>query len=121
MDTEYVPSESYHLEPAHILSLDGGRIRGMLALMIPRSIMNKIGDHKKTVGGTLKSSHYFDPIYGTSTGGLIAIFLGRLKIGTQEAIEAYYLEGEGAIIIGVRFRKLEDAVKEVMEKDCGGR
>ena len=33
--------------------------------------------------------HYFDYVSGTSTGGLIAILLGRLRMSVDEAIEEY--------------------------------
>ncbi|KAJ9629468.1 hypothetical protein H2203_001842 [Taxawa tesnikishii (nom. ined.)] len=33
--------------------------------------------------------HYFDYIGGTSTGGLISIMLGRLRLGVDECIEEY--------------------------------
>ena len=32
---------------------------------------------------------YFDYVFGTSTGGLIAIMLGRLRMSVDEALEAY--------------------------------
>ena len=32
---------------------------------------------------------YFDYVFGTSTGGLIAIMLGRLRMGVDEALDAY--------------------------------
>ena len=34
-------------------------------------------------------SHYFDYIFGTSTGGLIAILLGRLRLTVEEALHIY--------------------------------
>ncbi|XTI93327.1 hypothetical protein V2W45_1215471, partial [Cenococcum geophilum] len=33
--------------------------------------------------------HYFDYIFGTSTGGLNAIMLGRLRMSVDECIEKY--------------------------------
>ena len=34
-------------------------------------------------------SHYFDYMFGTSTGGLIAILLGRLRLTVKEALNIY--------------------------------
>lgn len=59
-----------------ILALDGGGIRGLSSLMILRDIMNEIGRETNTENP--KPCDYFDLIGGTSTGGLIAIMLGRL-------------------------------------------
>jgi patatin-like phospholipase/acyl hydrolase len=36
-----------------------------------------------------KPCDYFDMIGGTSTGGLIALMLGRLRMGVDECIAAY--------------------------------
>ncbi|KAL9619199.1 MAG: hypothetical protein Q9160_006134 [Pyrenula sp. 1 TL-2023] len=38
--------------------------------------------------------HYFDYIGGTSTGGLIAILLGRLRLSVDDAIKEYEIMGE---------------------------
>ena len=59
-----------------VLALDGGGIRGLSSLMILRDIMDEIG--RKTNTENPKPCDYFDLISGTSTGGLIAIMLGRL-------------------------------------------
>lgn len=56
--------------------------------MILREIMNKIADDEKAEVGSLRPCDYFDFICGTSTGGLIAILLGRLRFTVQEAIDA---------------------------------
>ncbi|KAF7925221.1 hypothetical protein EAE99_006085 [Botrytis elliptica] len=74
--------------PLRLLSLDGGGIRGLSELIILDEIMNRLKY-------TLKSSvdlipaDYFDMICGTSTGGLIALLLGRLRFSTSEAIRCY--------------------------------
>lgn len=60
-----------------ILSLDGGGVRGLSSLLILREIMEEIRRRIKTAEAPLPYE-YFDLIGGTSTGGLIAIMLGRL-------------------------------------------
>ncbi|CAD6442839.1 70f76fa4-52fb-420e-a197-e7cc39b9e563 [Sclerotinia trifoliorum] len=67
-----------------LLSLDGGGIRGLSMLFIIEEIMNRINPDSPP-----KPCEYFDMIGGTSTGGLIAIMLGRLEMSVQECKEAY--------------------------------
>jgi len=62
-----------------ILSLDGGGVRGLSSLVILREIMEEVQRQAK-LKETPRPCDYFDLIGGTSTGGLIAIMLGRLKI-----------------------------------------
>lgn len=38
---------------------------------------------------TFYPCHYFDYIFGTSTGGLIAILLGRLRLSARDALCIY--------------------------------
>ncbi|KAK3350354.1 acyl transferase/acyl hydrolase/lysophospholipase [Lasiosphaeria hispida] len=67
-----------------LLSLDGGGVRGLSSLFILQRLMQKIDpDHPP------KPCEVFDMIGGTSTGGLIAIMLGRLEMTTEECIDAY--------------------------------
>jgi hypothetical protein len=40
-------------------------------------------------GDPLKPCEYFDMIAGTSTGGLIAIMLGRLRMSVDDCIDEY--------------------------------
>ena len=68
-----------------LLSLDGGGVRGLSSLLILRQIMENISDE----GPIPKPCEYFDMIGGTSTGGLIAIMLGRLEMTLDECIDAY--------------------------------
>ncbi|KAF7512509.1 hypothetical protein GJ744_001444 [Endocarpon pusillum] len=67
-----------------LLSLDGGVIRGLSSLHILRELMKKIEPNRH-----LKPCEYFDMIGGTSTGGLMAIMLGRLRMDIDECINAY--------------------------------
>jgi len=62
-----------------ILSLDGGGVRGLSCLLILRELMEEIGRREKSKE-TPFPHQYFDLIGGTSTGGLIAIMLGRLRM-----------------------------------------
>jgi patatin-like phospholipase/acyl hydrolase len=62
-----------------ILALDGGGVRGLSSLLILEKLMREI---KRLNGDSqpLLPCQYFDLICGTSTGGLIAIMLGRLRM-----------------------------------------
>jgi patatin-like phospholipase/acyl hydrolase len=67
-----------------LLALDGGGVRGLSSLMIIRRLMATVDPDMPP-----KPCEYFDMIGGTSTGGLIAIMLGRLGMSVDECIEAY--------------------------------
>lgn len=44
---------------------------------------------KKNLAAVPKPCEYFHLLAGTSTGGLVAIMLGRLEMSTEEALDAY--------------------------------
>ena len=67
-----------------LLSLDGGGVRGLSSLMILQQLMATIDPESPP-----KPCDCFDMIAGTSTGGLIAIMLGRLQMTVDECINAY--------------------------------
>ena len=67
-----------------LLSLDGGGVRGLSTLQILKRLMESINPDNPP-----KPCEYFDMIGGTSTGGLIALMLGRLRLPVDEAIDAY--------------------------------
>ncbi|EMD96375.1 hypothetical protein COCHEDRAFT_1167485 [Bipolaris maydis C5] len=67
-----------------LLALDGGGVRGLSALMILEQLMEAVNPDAPP-----KPCDYFDMIGGTSTGGLIAIMLGRLKMSVADCITAY--------------------------------
>ncbi|KAL1976590.1 hypothetical protein VTN31DRAFT_2872 [Thermomyces dupontii] len=75
-------------EPLKILSLDGGGIRGLSSLLILEHIMEKIRD-ENGLDHVPRPCEHFDLIGGTSTGGIIAIMLGRLRMTVDECIRAY--------------------------------
>ncbi|KAI0259678.1 acyl transferase/acyl hydrolase/lysophospholipase [Gloeopeniophorella convolvens] len=77
--------------PPRILSLDGGGYRGLSSLEILDRLMNEMKDPD---GRVPKPCEVFDLIIGTSTGGLIAILLGRLRYTVSEAKEAYLTLGD---------------------------
>ncbi|KAF2150345.1 FabD/lysophospholipase-like protein, partial [Myriangium duriaei CBS 260.36] len=68
----------------NLLCIDGGGIKGLSALYIIRKLMEFI-DHDNPP----KPCKVFDMIGGTSTGGLIAVMLGRLDMTVDECIEQY--------------------------------
>ncbi|RDW65916.1 uncharacterized protein DSM5745_09655 [Aspergillus mulundensis] len=66
------------------LSLDGGGVRGLSSLCILDELMRKVNPDNPP-----SPCDYFDLIGGTSTGGLIAIMLGRLHMTIDECRAAY--------------------------------
>ena len=67
-----------------LLSLDGGGVRGLSTLLILKQLMESINSKSPP-----KPCDYFDMIGGTSTGGLIALMLGRMQLTVDECIVAY--------------------------------
>jgi patatin-like phospholipase/acyl hydrolase len=106
--------------------------------MILREIMNKIADDEKAEVGSLRPCDYFNFICGTSTRGLVAILLGRLRFMVQEAIDAYISLSKEIFAIDrstsifKRFRTtkggkgrfdagiLEEKVREIVAVRCNG-
>ena len=76
-----------------ILSIDGGGIKGYTALLILKRIFDAIRVEAKKekidLADEPRPCDVFDLIVGTSTGGLIAIMLGRLHMTVDECIQQY--------------------------------
>ncbi|PVH75974.1 phospholipase, patatin family protein [Cadophora sp. DSE1049] len=73
-----------------VLSLDGGGVRGLSTLLILKALMGKVNAERVKEGqAVVKPCELFDLIGGTSTGGIIAIMLGRLEMDVDECIEEY--------------------------------
>lgn len=73
-----------------ILSLDGGGVRGYSALMILDDFMKRVNIKLKAEGKEeVIPADFFDLIIGTSTGGIMALMLGRMRMSVGECINAY--------------------------------
>ncbi|KAF8575496.1 hypothetical protein K439DRAFT_1623547 [Ramaria rubella] len=82
----------------HILTIDGGGIRGLSSLLLLRELMSRIAiAMNKDVSPTvIRPADCFDLIVGTGTGGISALFLGRLRMTVDEAINEYRTVAEAA-------------------------
>ncbi|KAJ7347951.1 FabD/lysophospholipase-like protein, partial [Mycena albidolilacea] len=67
---------------------DGGGIRGLSMLIILEHLMYKL-KVAEDLPDIPHPCNYFDLIGGTSTGGLIALMLGRLRMSVEDAIKVY--------------------------------
>lgn len=130
---------SSQLPPLRLLSLDGGGVRGLSSLLILQDIMNNISTAEKqlhqrspTDNRQLKPCDYFDLIGGTSTGGIIAILLSRLRLDVPTCIKIYtslaervFKNDRSISVLGMKLRAartrfsgsvLESAIKDVLKE-----
>ncbi|KAL5590523.1 hypothetical protein FOBRF1_014080 [Fusarium oxysporum] len=94
-----------------ILSLDGGGVKGYGSLLILRRIFRTM----VTEGGLDKEPlpcEVFDLIVGTSTGGLIAIMLGRLRLSIDECLLQYEKTGKAVFDKPISQNKLGKMFKQ---------
>ena len=76
--------------------LDGGGVRGLSSLLFLQALMRLINVCIKDIAeteefhGDLKPHDVFDFVAGTSTGGLIALMLGKLGMSITEGIAQYH-------------------------------
>jgi patatin-like phospholipase/acyl hydrolase len=78
------------------LFADGGGVRGLSSLLILQELMRQIN---VCIGASrpsdnphhdVKPHDIFELVAGTSTGGLIAVMLGKLGMSPEECIQAYH-------------------------------
>jgi patatin-like phospholipase/acyl hydrolase len=81
-----------------LLVLDGGGVRGLSSLQTLKQLMELIDPENPP-----KPCECFDMIGGTSTGGLIAIMLGRLEMSVDECM-AEYQQISSTVFTKVRHR-----------------
>jgi len=79
-----------------VLTFDGGGVRGLSSLLILREIMETI-ERKTDADETPLPCEYFDLIGGTSTGGLIAIMLGRLGMVNTLPVTTRLIKDRGRV------------------------
>ena len=77
--------------PLRILALDGGGVRGLSEVLILKFLMLRLryeeqNKTKQRLPDIPSPWKYFDLICGTSTGGLLALMLGRLRLVTPCAL-----------------------------------
>ncbi|KAF2759917.1 FabD/lysophospholipase-like protein [Pseudovirgaria hyperparasitica] len=126
-----------------ILTLDGGGIRGYSTLLILLQLMREISTWERKLereegpipGATSRSyavnellpCHYFDYMYGTSTGGLIATMLGRLRMSVPQCLKIYREVGNDLfghrrtrVPLATKYfhRPLETAVQRIVKTYC---
>ncbi|KAM0323171.1 hypothetical protein ACHAQA_009021 [Verticillium albo-atrum] len=80
-----------------VLSLDGGGVKGYSTLLILKRIFEAVARGAGS-GSEPRPCDVFDLIVGTSTGGLIAIMLGRLHMSIDECLRQY--EKTSATVFG---------------------
>src|SRR6516162_3502599 len=98
-----------HAGPKKLLAIDGGGIRGVLAL----EVLQKIEDLLKTKSGRADFvlADYFDYIAGTSTGGIIA---AGLAIGkpVKEILDFYLQAGAQMFVKANLLRRLRNKFED---------
>ncbi|KAF1966045.1 hypothetical protein BU23DRAFT_334294, partial [Bimuria novae-zelandiae CBS 107.79] len=80
-----------------VLCLDGGGVRSYFSLLVLEELMRRVNElhcssvpeHAHQAAPRLEPSDVFDFIYGTSSGGLIAIMLGRLEMTVIQCKENF--------------------------------
>ncbi|EAT82920.2 hypothetical protein SNOG_09655 [Parastagonospora nodorum SN15] len=126
-----------------ILTLDGGGIRGYSSLLILKQLMHEVAecerrlqrDEGPVAGSTrqkfdeneLLPCHYFDYMYGTSTGGLISVMLARLRMTVPQCLDIYRRVGHdlfghrrNILPLATKYhhKPLENAVREIVAEFC---
>ncbi|KAH8683638.1 acyl transferase/acyl hydrolase/lysophospholipase, partial [Ilyonectria robusta] len=105
---------------------DGGGIRGLSELIILEEIMRRV-KHDLNMADDPLPVDFFDLIGGTSTGGLIALLLGRLRLSVPEARKAYVRIAKDVFSVPRYVKKnkfdgqrLEEAVKQLLREQSVG-
>ena len=121
-----------------VLTFDGGGIRGYAELLILQELMTRIAAWEFTLNqqvldvDKMLPCHYFDYMWGTSTGGLVALMLGRLRMGVPQALEVYRsvgdtifgdkrrLNAQGVNFLATKFKhsNVKNAVMQITRDHC---
>lgn len=84
-----------------VLCLDGGGIRSYSSLLILRALMDEVRSllpSETAAGEVLRPHEVFDYVFGSSSGGLIAIMLARLNMTDQQCIDTFQIHAESIFL-----------------------
>jgi patatin-like phospholipase/acyl hydrolase len=93
-----------------VLCLDGGGVKGYTSLLILKRIFRTMVSDG-TLAEEPKPCDVFDLIAGTSTGGIIAVMLGRLHMTIDECLREYEKTGEAVFGKNISSSKLGKMLK----------
>src|SRR5918911_2901273 len=105
--------------PKKLLAIDGGGIRGVLALEVLAEIERQLGRGQ----AEFRLAHYFDYIAGTSTGGIIAAGLA-MGMSVREILDFYVQSGaqmfeRTKLINRLRFKFEDEPLANELRKTFG--
>ncbi|MCJ1426169.1 hypothetical protein MMC29_004071 [Sticta canariensis] len=86
--SDLVSLKDPHERPMRLLAIYGGGIRAISCLYILKDIIQAIAPNTD-LRHLPKRCEYFDFIAGTSSGGLLAIMLGYLRMSIMESIDSW--------------------------------
>jgi len=78
----------------NILTFDGGGVRGLSSLIILNRLIEYVNEQDGLQPGGLAPKDIFCLVAGTSTGGLIALMLGRFGMSVDDCIAQYFAFAE---------------------------
>ncbi|KAK4696396.1 hypothetical protein P7C70_g8388, partial [Phenoliferia sp. Uapishka_3] len=121
----FTPMKDRNHRPIRVLSLDGGGYRGLSSLLALQKVLANA--RQNPTEPLPHPCEVFDLIVGTSTGGLIALMLGRLGLSIDDAIKLYMEmgprifgnKGYGNYVAQGKFdiHELESCMEQVAGKD----
>ena len=94
-----------HKVPSHkisVLCFDGGGIRSYSSLLVLQALMNEIRSilaQGIASSETIRPHEVFDYVFGSSSGGLIAIMLARLNMTDQQCIDTFQTQAENIFLL----------------------
>ncbi|KAM0431443.1 hypothetical protein ACHAPT_005420 [Fusarium lateritium] len=77
-----------HAKGLRLLALDGGGVRGVMALESLKELMLRV-KQRKGLAEIPRPADYFELAGGTSTGGIMGIMLFRLRMSVDDTIAQY--------------------------------
>lgn len=84
-----------------VLCLDGGGIRSYSSLLVLRALMDEIRSIlaiEAVSGQPLRPHEVFNYVFGSSSGGLIAIMLARLNMTDQQCMDTFQIYAESIFL-----------------------